>query len=115
MFGHKCKYNRGPVSKGAWVFGMVERGSGRALTFLVPERTRETLVKRLIQDFVEPGTVIISDKFSPLFQPKHPWLHPSDGQPLGKLCRPVQRSPYKHHSRTLGSGEEKAEKYVRHL
>lgn len=67
MFGHKRKYNRGPVSKGAWVFGMVERGSGRALTFLVPERTRETLVKRLIQDFVEPGTVIISAKFFPLY------------------------------------------------
>ena len=67
LFGHKRKYNRGRVSEGAWVFGMVERGSGRALTFRVPDRTRETLVTRLIQEFVKPGTVIISDKFSPYF------------------------------------------------
>ena len=59
MFGQKRKYNRGRVSEGAWVFGMVERGSGRALTFRVPDRTRETLVTRLVQ----PGTVILSDKF----------------------------------------------------
>ena len=44
MFGHKRKYNRGRVSEGAWVFGMVERGSGRALTVCVPGRVRETLV-----------------------------------------------------------------------
>ena len=44
MFGHKRKYNRGRVSEGTWVFGMVERGSGRTLTFCVPDRARETLV-----------------------------------------------------------------------
>ena len=63
MFGHKCKYNRGRVSEGAWVFGMVQRGSDRALTFRVPDRTRETLVTRLLQEFIQPGTVILSDKF----------------------------------------------------
>ena len=67
MFGHKRKYNRGRVSEGTWVFGMVERGSGRALTFRVPDRTRETLVTRLVQEFIQPGTVILSDKFSPYF------------------------------------------------
>ena len=67
MFGHKRKYNRGRVSKGTWVFGMVERDSGRALTFRVPDRSRETLVTRLVQEFVRPGTIIISDKFSPYF------------------------------------------------
>ena len=66
-FGHKRKYNRGRVSEGAWVFGMVERGSGRSLTFRVPDRTRETLVTRLVQEFIQPGTVILSDKFSPYF------------------------------------------------
>ena len=49
------------------MFGMVERGSGRALTFRVPDRTRETLVAGLVQNFIEPGTLIISDKFSPYF------------------------------------------------
>jgi len=49
MFGHKCKYNRGRIGRGTWVFGMVERGTGRALTFRVPNRARETLVTRLVQ------------------------------------------------------------------
>jgi len=50
------------------VFGMVERGSCRALTFRVPaDRTRDTLVTRLVQEFIQPGTVILSDKFSPYF------------------------------------------------
>ena len=63
MFGHKRKYNRGRISRGTWVFGMVERGSGRALA----NRTRETLVAGLAQQFVGPGTTIISDEFSPYF------------------------------------------------
>ena len=67
MFGHKRKYNRGRVSEVACVFGMVERASGRALTFCVPDRTRENLVTRLVQEFIQPGTVILSDKFSPYF------------------------------------------------
>ena len=37
MFGHKHKYNHGRISKGSWVFSMVERGSGWALTFHVPD------------------------------------------------------------------------------
>ena len=56
----------GRVSEGTWVFGTVERGSGRALTFC-GESTRETLVTRLVQEFIQPGTVILSDKFSPYF------------------------------------------------
>ena len=70
MFRHKHKYNRGRVSEGVWVFGMVERGSGHALTFRVPDGTRETLVTRLVQEFIQPGTVILSDKFSPYFNIK---------------------------------------------
>ena len=67
MFGLQRKYNRGRVSEGAWVFGMLERGSGRAVTFRVPDSTRETLVTRLVEEFIQPGTVILSDKFSSYF------------------------------------------------
>lgn len=47
MFGHKRKYNHGRVGQGTWVFGMVERGTGRALAFHVPNRAREILVTGL--------------------------------------------------------------------
>ena len=67
MFGNKRKYNRGRVSEGQRVFGMVERDTGRSLVFRIPDRRRETLVTRLVREFVEPRTVIISDKFSPYF------------------------------------------------
>ena len=39
----------------------------KCLTFCVPDRTRGTLVTRLVQDFIQPGTVILSDKFSLYF------------------------------------------------
>ena len=67
MFGNKRKYNRGRVCEGQWVFGMVEQDTGRSLVFRVPDRQRETLVTRLVRECVEPGTVIISDKFLPYF------------------------------------------------
>ena len=67
MFGNKRKNNRGHVSEGQWVFAMVEQDTGRSLVFRVPDRQWETLVTRLVREFVEPGIVIISDKFSPYF------------------------------------------------
>ena len=67
MFGHKFKYNWGWSSRGTWVCGMFERGTGRALAFPVPNRTRETLVAGLVHQFVELCTTIISEKFSPYF------------------------------------------------
>ena len=67
MFGHKRKYSHERISRGTWVFGLVERGSGRALAFRVPSRTRETLVAGLVQQFVGAGTTIISEKFFPYF------------------------------------------------
>ena len=64
-FGAKRKYQRGRVSEGPWVFGAIERGSQKVLLFRVPDRTRETLVHRLITTFIRPGTVIYSDQFTP--------------------------------------------------
>ena len=52
MFGYKRKYNRGRISRGTWVFGMAERGSGRSLVFRVPNRTRETLVSGRLGRFL---------------------------------------------------------------
>ena len=46
---------------------MVERDTGRSLVFRDPDHQQETLVTRLVHMFVEPGTVIISDKFLPYF------------------------------------------------
>ena len=89
MFGHKRKYNRGRVGQGTWVFGMVERGTGQALAFRVPNRTRETLVTGLVQKFVEPGTTIISDKFSPYFNLMNGDERDSEEQ-TSKLPRRVQ-------------------------
>ncbi|CAH3159749.1 unnamed protein product, partial [Pocillopora meandrina] len=86
MFGNKQKYNRGRVSEGQRVFVMVERDTGRSLVFRVPDRQRETLVTRLIRE-----------------------LHPPDGQPLGKLCRPLHWSTQQHHRRPLESSKTEAE------
>ena len=47
---------------------MVERDTGRNLLFRVPDRQWETLVTRLVREFIEPGTVIISDKLLPSTQ-----------------------------------------------
>ena len=65
MFGNKRKYNCGHVSEGQWVFGMVVRDTGQSLLFRVPDHQRETLVTRVLHEFNEPGTMIISDKLSP--------------------------------------------------
>ena len=58
-FGRR-KYHRGHHVRGQWVFGEVERGSGK--TFLVPvaDRTADSLVT-IIKNRIEPGTRIISD------------------------------------------------------
>jgi hypothetical protein len=55
-FGRR-KYHRGHPVKGQWVFGGVERESGR--TFLVPLRdsTADTLID-IIHYWIEPGTTL---------------------------------------------------------
>ena len=59
MFGRR-KYNRGHPVKGQWVFGGVERESGRTFLVPVPNRTADTLVT-IIDAWIEPGTTVISD------------------------------------------------------
>jgi hypothetical protein len=54
------KYHRGHPVKGQWVFGGVERESGKTFLVPVPDRIADTLVD-VLTAWVEPGTNIISD------------------------------------------------------
>jgi len=56
----KRKYGRGHPVKGQWVFGGVERESGKTFLVPVPDRTAETLMA-VIDAWIEPGTTVISD------------------------------------------------------
>ena len=101
MFGNKWKYKRGHVSESQWVFGMVEQGTGWILVFCVPDRQRETLVTRLVREFIEPGTNHFWQVLA-ILQPKWCRLHPPDGQPFGKLCWHLYWSTQQHHRGTQG-------------
>jgi len=56
----KRKYNRGHHVEGQWVFGGVERSSGRTFLVAVHDRSEKTLIC-LIKEWIEPGATIISD------------------------------------------------------
>lgn len=56
----KRKYHRGHRVEGCWVFGGVERESGRAFMIPVKKRSAAYLIP-IIRHFVAPGTTIISD------------------------------------------------------
>lgn len=56
----KRKYHRGHPVEGQWVFGGLERGSGKIFMVPVEDRTRETLLL-IIKEWIIPGTIIMSD------------------------------------------------------
>jgi IS1 family transposase len=56
----KRKYNRGRLAKTRWVFGGVERGTGRMFAKVVCDRDAATLLP-LIEENIEWGSHIISD------------------------------------------------------
>lgn len=56
----KRKYHRGHPVDGQWIFGGVERVSGKCFMVPVEDRTTETLLT-LIRKHILPGSVIISD------------------------------------------------------
>ncbi|GBN14656.1 hypothetical protein AVEN_236481-1 [Araneus ventricosus] len=58
----KRKYHKGHAVEGQWVFGGVERGSGKIFLVAVHDRTRDTLVG-VIKQWIEPGTAIYSDSW----------------------------------------------------
>jgi transposase-like protein len=58
-FGRR-KYRRSRYVKGQWVFGGVERGSGRTFLETVNDRSAETLIE-LIKKWIRPGTTLVTD------------------------------------------------------
>jgi len=56
----KRKYHRGHHVKGQWVFGGIEQQSTKCFMVAVDKRDEVTLLP-LIERWIEPGTVIISD------------------------------------------------------
>ena len=61
-FKKKSKYGRGNRYKNNWVFGIISRESGKQKYFVVPDRTRETLIAIIMREVAE-GTEIMSDGF----------------------------------------------------
>ena len=67
----KRKYNRGHPVEGVWVFGGVERTPERKLFLVdVPNRKEETLLN-LIQKYVLPGSIIVSDMWRGYYNLEH--------------------------------------------
>lgn len=61
---YKRKNNAGRMLGSGWIFGGVERGDhSKAFMVQVRNRKRETLFP-VILEYIEPGTTIISDKWS---------------------------------------------------
>jgi transposase-like protein len=59
----KHKVGKDLFRKQVWVFGLVERSSGRVYFQTVPDRKAETLLS-IIYERVLPGTIIFSDCWS---------------------------------------------------
>ena len=63
LFQKKRKYNRGRGrTNGKWVFGIIERHTGKIFFVVVPDRKRATL-RQIIKSQILPHTTIYSDDF----------------------------------------------------
>lgn len=63
-WGYKRKYNRGRlVKEGTWIFGIIERGTGKVALFTCSTRSAEELIPK-INKVVLPGTSIMSDEWA---------------------------------------------------
>lgn len=62
-FGRR-KYYRGHSVEGQWVFGGIERESGRVFMVPVEKRDRATLLP-IIKQWIKPGSIIMSDFWKP--------------------------------------------------
>ena len=59
-FNKKNKHHRGSGSNTRWVFGMIERRTGRCKFVYVPNRNRETLLP-IIREYIGRGATVHSD------------------------------------------------------
>lgn len=59
----KRKYGRGHFVKEQWIFGGIQRGTTKCFLKKVDHRDAKTLLP-IIEEFIEPGTTIISDKWA---------------------------------------------------
>ena len=60
MFCNLGKYHKGKRVEGVWVFGGVERDTGKCFLVKVQDRSATTLIA-LIKEWIKPGSIIISD------------------------------------------------------
>ena len=58
----KRKYHRGHCVEGQWVFGGIENDSRKCFLVAMEKRDEATLLP-IIQQWIEPGTIIISDRW----------------------------------------------------
>uniref|UniRef100_A0A0L8GEG9 ISXO2-like transposase domain-containing protein n=1 Tax=Octopus bimaculoides TaxID=37653 RepID=A0A0L8GEG9_OCTBM len=87
-FFHR-KYHRGLWRPGHWVFGGVERDSGKCFLVEVPDRTEQTL-SEMIQRWILPRTHIISDgwaSYANITNLGAMYIHPRSYCAWGPLCR----------------------------
>lgn len=70
----KRKYEKGRVIEGKWIFGGIERGSSRLFVVPVEKRNRDTLLN-IIQEYIEPGTTIMSDQWKAYQTLNHQGFH----------------------------------------
>ena len=60
----KRKYQRGRIVQGSWILGGVERHSNKCFLAICPfNRRNESTLLPIIQNYVAPGTTIITDKW----------------------------------------------------
>jgi len=62
LISKKRKYHRGRYYEEVWLFGGVERGSGKWFAEIVKDRSRETLME-LIKKYIKKITIIYSDEW----------------------------------------------------
>lgn len=56
----KKKYNKGRVLRGQWIFGGIERDSGKLFILPISDRSTDTLIP-LTTRYIKPGSIIHTD------------------------------------------------------